>query len=517
MQDLLLNDPYARRLYDTLTADGRTDIVFEISDCRKTTYHEAARRLTDEKFIITVTDEGGKTRVRVECSGEKSAFYALCRIQRLKDGALLTNGTYEYAPAFGVRGYIEGFYGKPWTHETRLEVMRRMARKGMNAVYYAPKDDPYHRENWRALYPEEELERLRALSDEAKALYMEFTWCVAPGLSIRYADPEERRALEQKTLQLYAAGVRSFGLLLDDIPETLPHEADRLCYGETVNAHIDLICGYYDFLTALGPDVRLTVCPTLYHGRGDEYYISKLGQSIPPQTRLFWTGRDICSREQNVSEALRFIEHTRHKPLYWDNYPVNDMAMRREMHLGPPIGREKELYRYAEGFIMNAMEAAACSCIPLAAAADFLWDPEGYDPEVSLQAAVTEAVGKENADAFLCFADHLRVSCLMDENSPRLKALFFETPLNDDGIGSYIRNIREARAFLQRDLPICRELRPWAKKLDAALPLLKTALAFLDSGDPSLANEVRALADAYDAIPERYLESTDVLEAVKLI
>ena len=517
MQDISFLSPYARRLYETLAADGHITVTFNVMNSRGVTYNETARRLTDEKFFLRIKTRGDKTDAEVDCSGGKSAFYALSHISELKKNAALTDGAFECAPAFAVRGYIEGFYGMPWTHETRLKVMRKMAQKGMNAVYYAPKDDPYHRENWRALYPAEALTKLKALSDEASALYMEFTWCIAPGLSICYSDTREQAALEQKTLQLYRAGVRSFGLLLDDIPDTLPHAADRETYGETVNAHIDLVNRYYGFLTELSPDVRLTVCPTLYHGRGDEYYISKLGRNIPPQARLFWTGRDICSREQTVGEALRFIEHTRHKPLYWDNYPVNDMAMRREMHLGPLIGRENDLYKYAEGFIMNAMEAAACACIPLATAADYLWAPEEYDPEASLRAAVTDAVGKENAEAFLCFADHLRVSCLMDENSPRLKELFFEAQNDFAEIEAYLNGLDRARAFLRRDLPLCRELQPWAKKLDAALPLLQAALAYIRTGGPALAAKTKALAQAYDEIPEKYLESTDVLEAAKLL
>ena len=42
---------------------------------------------------------------------------------------------------FAVRGVVEGFYGTPWKHDARLEVMSFLAARGMNAYAYAPKDD----------------------------------------------------------------------------------------------------------------------------------------------------------------------------------------------------------------------------------------------------------------------------------------------------------------------------------------------------------------------------------------
>ena len=64
---------------------------------------------------------------------------------------------------FAVRGYIEGFYGNPWTQAQRLDMLRFAAAHGANACFYAPKDDPYHRKLWRELYPPEALSRLREL------------------------------------------------------------------------------------------------------------------------------------------------------------------------------------------------------------------------------------------------------------------------------------------------------------------------------------------------------------------
>lgn len=498
------------------------DVSLVCSDTRRTTYCEKTRRATDEKYILTVSENGGK--VRVECSGEKSAFYALCDLSRRAESGSLADGEYVCSPAFAVRGYIEGFYGAPWSAQQRVSILRLAARHGMNTVYYAPKDDPYHREKWRELYPEDALSGLAALVNEARESYMDFYWCAAPGLSIRYSDETDFSALLEKTRQLYSIGVRRFGLLLDDIEPELSHKEDLTRYGETVNAHIDLVNRYYDALLSMDGTLRLTVCPTLYHGRGDEYYIAKLGRNIPPQVSLFWTGRDICSRELTEFEALKFIESTHHKPLYWDNYPVNDMAMYNEMHLGPLIGRGPELFKYAEGIICNCMEYAECSKIPLITAADYLWNGGDYEPERAWNNAINEVIGEADAGIFTVFADHLRTSCLMDENSKQLNALCLsllrdlkagdkESALRR--AGEYIGKMRAARAFLARDLPICRELAKWAEKFGVFCDLAEALADWFVQPDEERYHRMTEILKRYDSLPARLADDADIRIGVR--
>jgi len=54
-----------------------------------------------------------------------------------------------FSVGFANRGVIEGFYGPPWSHQDRLDMIRFMGRVGMNMYFYGPKDDPFHREKWR--------------------------------------------------------------------------------------------------------------------------------------------------------------------------------------------------------------------------------------------------------------------------------------------------------------------------------------------------------------------------------
>ena len=80
--------------------------------------------------------------------------------------------------------------------------------------------------------------------------------------------------------------------------------------------------------------IPLAVCPTGYHGEGDEEYLVTLGSLLDGRVDLFWTGRAICAPAITAAEAVAFARCAT-SPLYWDNYPVNDVAMIHEAHLGP--------------------------------------------------------------------------------------------------------------------------------------------------------------------------------------
>ena len=479
-------------------------------------YCEKTRRVTDEKYILEVSD---KNEVNIICSGEKSEFYALCDVADRVENGTLVAGRFVCSPLFRTRGYIEGFYGTPWSHEKRKSVMTLMAKNRMNTVYYAPKDDDYHRELWRDLYPEADLAKLKELVDLAKEYYMDFHWCIAPGLSMKYSDEKEFETLLTKTKQLYSIGVRHFGLLLDDIEENLAFPEDKAMYGETVNAHIDLIEKYHNALLEIDATAKLTICPTLYNGKGDEYYISKLGQNISPMVSLFWTGKDICSRELLSMDAIKFVECTRHKPLYWDNYPVNDMAMFNEMHISPIINRDADLWKYSEGIISNAMEYAECSKIPLITFADYLWDSEGYDPDASWRNAIRQVVGKDDAEKFTVFADHLYTSCLKDEPSKIMKAHFAEVlRLLKTGEGEkavalaeeYIVKMKETCDYLRQDLPICNELKRWSEKFFVATEIFENLIAVLKNKTEENVKALYATIDRYDSMPVKIAEEMNM-------
>jgi hyaluronoglucosaminidase len=395
---------------------------------------------------------------------------------------------------FAVRGIVEGFYGTPWTHEQRLDVIEFIAARGMNTFVYSPKDDPLVREHWRADYTGDQLAALGQLAAQCAKHGVEFVYCISPGLSIEYSNSRDLAALCSKLESLGPLGVRSFGLLLDDIPGELQHPADIAAFTDLADAHSQIISHVFDELLRHDARRKLIVCPTVYRGYGDEDYIVRLGRNVDPRVDLFWTGRAICSATIDLADAATITRSIARPVTYWDNYPVNDVAMGNELHIGPYRGRDRHLYRFCTGIIANGMELFESSKIAFATIADYLRAPEAYDPEASWQVAIRDVLGNdEDAAAFAVFADNVRSSCLSDEDAPVVSAAIerfaFRCTIGQDAeAAAELRlladRLAEVAAYLSRgpvvNQQLIAEARPWLEAFEigaAALARIADAAA----------------------------------------
>ncbi len=218
------------------------------------------------------------------------------------------------------------------------------------------------RRDWRVPYDGEALARLRDLVDRCRATGMELAWCVSPGLSIRYSDETDLVSLGDKISSVAELGVTMFGLLLDDIPRELQHPEDMAAFPDLVQAHVHVVRRVH---ADLPPQARLTVCPTVYCGTGTERYLADLASGIDPGIGIFWTGRAICSATLDLADAEVVARSTGRRVTYWDNYPVNDVSMGYELHIGPYRGRDPRLWRASDGIVSNGMELFEASKIPI--------------------------------------------------------------------------------------------------------------------------------------------------------
>lgn len=404
------------------------------------------------------------------------------------------------APAFDVRGIVEGFYGKPWTHDERLDMIRFIAARGMNTFVYAPKDDSLVRRDWREEYSGPELERIAELIIECESNDIDFVYCLSPGLSIRYSSSEDVAALVSKYESVLALGATRLGLLLDDIPPVLQYPQDIASWPDLASAHVQLVARLRQRFDTL------IVCPTQYYGRGNEPYISALGQGLDDDVDLLWTGRLICSPYLDLVDAELFTQYTGHAPLYWDNYPVNDVAMSHELHIGPYRGRDPQLGRASRGVIANGMQFAEASKIAFATIADYLWSPADYDPEASWAVALADVVGNpDDLAAFTMFAENSLTSCLnLDDAIEFSRALERFEFLVDTGnpaeaaaeLGEYARRLDAASAHLLSgrvtNTRLIEQARPWLEQFRLGAEALSVMVA--------LAADARLESDASTAL-----------------
>jgi len=304
-----------------------------------------------------------------------------------------------------IRGVIEGFYGPPWTHEVRLDLIRFCGREGFNTWVHAPKDDPYHRRRWREPYPDAELEQLAELVREADRSGVELAYAIAPGLDVCYSRESDFETLLAKVEQVRAVGVRHFQLLWDDIEHELHCPEDEECYGReqrpTGAAQAPFSNRFAREVEQPGP---LVVCPMAYAGTGDGPYRRSFAPRLDPGIVLYWTGPEVVSlgisREALDMSVHRYADH---EHLLWDNYPVNDWAP-EILHLGPLVGRDPRLADgRCAGIVANAMVQAIPSKLALATVADWARDPAAYDPIASFTRALGEA-GAEVVEALRALA-----------------------------------------------------------------------------------------------------------------
>ena len=293
--------------------------------------------------------------------------------------------------SFTIRGVIEGFYDRLWTWPERERVLRRTAEMGFNVYAYAPKEDRLQNAGWRTPYPDEQRRRLADFARLCRDLGVE-PWMALRPVGISYADESDVGLVIAKLRDYVELGAQRLVLLADDIPSQLEPPVAGIFTG-LANAHAWLIAELRQAI----PSVPLTFCPTDYHGGGTDY-LRSVAAAIPAEVELFWTGPDVCSSQISGEAAGEIGAVLGRPPLVWDNYPVNDAQMKDELHIGPIRDRDPDLHRYVAGILVNPAMEPEASLVPLATWADYLRDPESYDPDAAWQRALLDVCGNA-ADA----------------------------------------------------------------------------------------------------------------------
>src|SRR5690606_15582159 len=119
-------------------------------------------------------------------------------------------------------------------------------------------------------------------------------------------------------------------LLFDDMRGDIPHIA-RIQADLTRRA------------TELSSASKVMLCPTYYSddpvlekvfGPRPQDYWPSLKREIDPEVDIFWTGPRVCSDSYPLAHLDEIAERLGRQPVLWDNYPVNDGAVKsRHLHL----------------------------------------------------------------------------------------------------------------------------------------------------------------------------------------
>src|SRR5262245_1438571 len=255
------------------------------------------------------------------------------------------------------------------------------AAHGMNTYLYAPKDDPYHRKLWRRPYPPKQWRQLAGLIRTAQHHEIDFVYGFHPGEGLCFSDDAPIHILLKKARRFYDCGVRTFTVLFDDIPSRLTHARDRRAYSNSLaSAQGTWLAKIIAAQPASWSDTEWWICPSYYSedkllervfGRFEADFLETLAEYLPAQVSCFWTGPRIVPKEITVAHMRRIATRAKRPLILWDNYPVNDLSMAKELHIGPLEGRGPRLPEIAYGYLNNPLLQEELSFLPLATCFDY--------------------------------------------------------------------------------------------------------------------------------------------------
>lgn len=258
-------------------------------------------------------------------------------------------------------GLIEGRFGRIWSEEERLYVVRTLADAGYAFYHYGPKADRALRREWRTGHDAARAAELKRLSAECRARGMRFGMAITPVGSTHPFDAEARANLTRRVADLDAIGIDDLAVLFDDLRGDMPQLAAK--QAEVVN-----------FCAGLTRATRVYTCPTYYSddpvldlvfGDRPSDYLGELGRLLDPAVQVYWTGEEVCSREIGPAHLARVAQELGRPMCLWDNYPVNDGArMSRFLHLRAFTGRPTAIAGHISGHAINPAIQAHLGCIP---------------------------------------------------------------------------------------------------------------------------------------------------------
>ncbi|MBD5308437.1 MAG: beta-N-acetylglucosaminidase [Bacteroides sp.] len=354
---------------------------------------------TPGAYALTVTPK----KITITGFDEQGAFYGLQTLRQIVESEMAANLgglpalTVNDFPALPYRGVVEGFYGTPWSHQVRKDLINYMGRNKMNNYIFGPKDDPYHSSpNWRLPYPPEQAAEIADLVKTANENRLDFYWAIHPGKDIRW-NKEDYDSLVAKFNMMYDLGVRSFALFFDDIEGigTDSHMQTKLLNDLT-----------RDFVDVKGDVSNLFICPTdysqLWANPGENGQLAIYGRELNPKAEVFWTGAVVCS--DLTPETLEFVDSRINRPaLYWWNYPVTDYC-RNYILQGPVYGLDNSLTAdQVAGIESNPMEHGEASMLALYGVADWAWNPADYNAIDNWERGLVDRL-PDAAEAYRAFA-----------------------------------------------------------------------------------------------------------------
>jgi hypothetical protein len=302
------------------------------------------------------------------------------------------------------------------------------------------------------------------------------------------------------------AGARIIMLCMDDFTPhrdgkryayALTDPQDRKRFESLAHAHLELVRDLYQRLGTRREETTLMFVPPWYNavfeekgGRLAEEYLERLGDQIPRDVGIAWTGPTVRSRIVDAVTFERYSSSVGGRPLVlWDNSmwelelsPHYAFSPRRarDVSLFEPFAIEaEELSRgsFRGEFFLNSSSGGRYVAKAMTVA-EFLWNPEAYDPDRTIWRAMVGVWGRENAALILewdaaYWNERLWINRLAEAKGSRRQEVLSHLAT---ARAREAERWKPLRAALQsRDAVLLAELESWKRDQEALLEKVKKA------------------------------------------
>ncbi|MFK9093032.1 beta-N-acetylglucosaminidase domain-containing protein [Bacillus salipaludis] len=392
VETIFKQNGYPTPIIGTQVAEDKINILVGTKDSNGPVDSYAAGNLNNEGMDFTKIDayqlKIQKNTITILGKDTDASFYGVVTLNAIlaqAAGKEVRNLTIQDYANTKIRGFIEGYYGIPWSNEDRMSLMKFGGKFKMTSYVFAPKDDPFHREKWAEVYPPEKLAEIKEMAEVGNENKTRFVWTISPlaevaKISQTGGDPmlklqENTDKMLAKFEQLYDVGVRQFGVLGDDVG-SLPRDYV-----------IALMHSVSDWAKAKGDVYDILYCPASYNSSWawNPAELNAYEQGFDKNIQIFWTGSTTCAPiVQSTIDTFKTRSNggvERRDPLFWLNWPVNDVDMSR-VFLGKGEMLQPGIKNLA-GAVTNPMQEAEASTVALFAIADYTWNTETFNAQKS--------------------------------------------------------------------------------------------------------------------------------------
>lgn len=291
-------------------------------------------------------------------------------------------------------GIIEGFFGREWQWEDRKNHAGFLAQHNYDFYIYAPKSDKHLRTQWQTDWPIETKQKLHQLRNTYSIAGVEFGIGLSPHEIYLDTSRDQRQQLKKRIQQISDLQPDILCILFDDMRGDIPKLAE---------IQIDIAHEAADLSMAK----HIIFCPTYYSfdpvlekvfGKMPDNYWRTFAQRLDKKIDVFWTGEKVCSPSYDSEHLIQIGELLGRKPFLWDNYPVNDGAVKSNLlQLRAFDKSHGQLEGKLAGHAVNPMNQPWLSQIPLASLPLAYRQAQHYSPEIAFTTICQQLCGAELA------------------------------------------------------------------------------------------------------------------------